>query len=70
MSEPKVGYHFVYHPRPAPELTLRQIVDQLRACQYRCEAGPLEHNTAFMELERRAREEERAGRDSPARAAL
>lgn len=30
--------------------TLQSIVEQLRSCKYECEAGPLELNTAFIEL--------------------
>ena len=29
---------------------LSQIVNQLLACNYECEAGKLEHNLAFQEL--------------------
>lgn len=33
-------------------MKLREIVEQLRSCGYTCEAGALENNVAFMELER------------------
>lgn len=36
--------------------TLREIVDQLKACEYACIAGKLENNEAFQELERLANE--------------
>lgn len=35
-------------------MTLLEIVEQLKSCGYRCEAGSLEMNTAFVELERMA----------------
>lgn len=35
-------------------MTLPEIVEQLRACQYECQAGALENNVAFVELERLA----------------
>jgi len=38
---------------PPPNLTyyaLQSIVEQLKSCQYTCEAGPLENNTAFLAL--------------------
>jgi hypothetical protein len=38
-------------PQPAP---LQRIVEQLRWCNYSCEAGALEDNTAWRELERLA----------------
>lgn len=52
----KSGYHFVRAPLPNPfaTSTLAEIVQQLTDCGYRCEAGPLELNLAFMELRRRA----------------
>ncbi len=31
-------------------LKLRKIVRQLRSCEFECEAGPLELNTAFIDL--------------------
>lgn len=34
--------------------SLSQIVTQLKSCRYECEAGPLENNLAFVELERLA----------------
>lgn len=39
--------------------SLREIVEQLERCDYRCEAGPLRLNLAFQELKRRAEEQER-----------
>lgn len=38
-------------------MTLQEIVDQLRWCEFACEAGKLEMNTAFQELEKLAKEE-------------
>lgn len=35
-------------------MTLSEIVDQLKACEYQCVAGPLESNIAFVELEKMA----------------
>jgi hypothetical protein len=35
-------------------MTLQEIVEQLRACGFECEAGPLENNVAFQELVRLA----------------
>lgn len=35
-------------------MTLAEIVEQLRSCNYECEAGRLEDNVAFVELERLA----------------
>jgi hypothetical protein len=32
-------------------MTLKEIVEQLKSCRYECEAGPLENNVAFIELE-------------------
>lgn len=32
------------------KLTLKQIVDQLEACNFECEAGSLTTNSAFIEL--------------------
>lgn len=37
-------------------MTLKEIVEQLKSCGYECEAGPLENNVAFMELEEMANE--------------
>jgi len=34
-----------------------EIVKQLKLCNYQCEAGPLEKNTAFIELEKMAQKE-------------
>ncbi|MEA3186274.1 MAG: hypothetical protein QOD99_104 [Chthoniobacter sp.] len=33
-------------------MTIPEIVEQLKACHYECEAGPLENNIAFRELEK------------------
>lgn len=35
-------------------MTLKEIVEQLESCDYRCEAGSLENNVAFQELKRLA----------------
>lgn len=35
--------------------TLAGIVEQLRSCQYECEAGSLENNVAFQALEEMAK---------------
>lgn len=35
-------------------MTLLEIVEQLKACGYHCEAGSLEMNVAFQELEEMA----------------
>lgn len=32
-------------------MTLPEIIEQLKSCQYECEAGPLENNIAFKALE-------------------
>lgn len=37
-------------------MTLQEIVTQLHACGYTCEAGKLENNVAWQELERLAKE--------------
>ncbi len=37
--------------------TLMEIVEQLRACEFKCEAGLLENNTAFVALEEMAERE-------------
>jgi len=29
---------------------LKEIIKQLESCGFTCEAGPLENNTAFLEL--------------------
>lgn len=39
-------------------MKLKEIVEQLKACGYQCEAGPLENNVAFIALEQRAEQEE------------
>lgn len=41
-------------PPTWPNASLADIVAQLRSCGFICEAGPLENNVAFVELERRA----------------
>lgn len=41
--------------------SLAEIVAQLEACGYRCEAGPLELNTAFIALKQRAELEKQSG---------
>lgn len=40
-----------------PELSLAEIVAQLKLCGYECEAGKLENNVAFQALERLAAHE-------------
>lgn len=41
-------------------MTLPEIIAQLEACRFECEAGPLEMNVAFVELKKMAtRQEER-----------
>ncbi|WP_433958550.1 hypothetical protein [Cytobacillus horneckiae] len=35
---------------------LKEIVKQLESCGYTCDAGPLENNTAFLELKSLAEE--------------
>jgi hypothetical protein len=35
---------------------LKEIVEQLESCEYECEGGPLEMNTAFIELKKAALE--------------
>ncbi|MED4411023.1 MULTISPECIES: hypothetical protein [Bacillus subtilis group] len=40
-------------------MKLSEIVDQLKACGFECEAGPLENNVAFVELEKIAKEQSR-----------
>jgi len=37
-------------PRYVTRIALAAIVKQLRLCQYTCEGGPLEKNTAFLAL--------------------
>lgn len=55
-NKPTNGYFYIAPILPNCFATadLLEIVEQLRACEYRCEAGPLVNNLAFMELERRA----------------
>ena len=33
---------------------IKEIVKQLKFCNFQCESGPLEKNTAFIELEKAA----------------
>ncbi|MEC1351687.1 hypothetical protein [Bacillus licheniformis] len=40
-------------------MKLSEIVDQLMGCGFECEAGPLENNVAFVELEKIAKEQSR-----------
>lgn len=35
-------------------MTLQEIIEQLEACGYECEAGPLENNVAWQELKQKA----------------
>jgi hypothetical protein len=44
-------------PNIFADATLSEIVSQLERCDYRCEAGPLRLNLAFIELKRRAEAE-------------
>ena len=44
---------------PPSDMTLLEIVEQLESCAYRCEAGRLELNIAWIELRRRAEREQR-----------
>ncbi len=45
-------------------MNLKEIVEQLEWCRFECEAGPLENNTAFIELKKLAdSEEDRALQD-------
>lgn len=39
-------------------MDLRKIVEQLEACGFECEAGPLENNVAFIALKELAESEE------------
>lgn len=38
-------------PQYVTRYALKAIVEQLRLCEYECEAGPLTLNTAFLALE-------------------
>jgi hypothetical protein len=38
-------------------MTLAEIIEQLEACGYECEAGPLENNVAWQELKEIAQHE-------------
>ena len=60
MSEGKSGYFYVQpiQPNVFATASLAEIVEQLELCKYRSEGGPLELNLAFIELKKRAREEE------------
>lgn len=59
-GKPTTGYFFIapIFSNPYATASLDEIVAQLRSCSYRCEAGPLELNLAFIELMRRAAQEE------------
>lgn len=37
---------------PTKPMTLPEIIAQLEACRFECEAGPLEMNVAFVELKK------------------
>jgi len=52
----KQGYFRVepVQPNIFATATMAEIVDQLELCGYRCEAGALERNIAFIELKRRS----------------
>ena len=40
----------LFLPQYLTRYALKSIIEQLRSCNYECEAGPLENNTAFMAL--------------------
>ena len=40
------------------DMTLKEIVAQLEACHYECQAGPLEMNVAFVNLKKMAEGEQ------------
>ena len=40
----------VFPPHDLTYYALKGIVEQLESCNYECEAGPLERNTAFLAL--------------------
>lgn len=58
---PKRGYYFISDQTQwlpdMKDLSMLELLQQLESCQYRCEAGKLEMNVAFIELRRRAEEE-------------
>ena len=58
MSEQRSGYFYIQPIRPNVFSTasLAELVEQIEACGYRCEAGPLENNLAFIELKERVKE--------------
>lgn len=58
-SEPAAGYYLIQSDRPNPfeGASLAEIVQQLESCGYRCEAGQLQYNLAFIELKKRAESE-------------
>jgi hypothetical protein len=68
-SDPPFGYYHVQPAQPNIFLTasLADIVQQLESCGYRCEAGPLELNIAFIELKRRAEAEAEREKRFPGR---
>lgn len=45
-----------YEPVEESTMTLSEIVQQLRSCQYECEAGSLDNNVAFIALVEMANE--------------
>lgn len=51
-------------------MNLKEIVEQLEKCGFECEAGPLENNTAFVELKEPAELEEEKDLQEKADAAL
>ena len=57
------GYYRVESASPNIYATasLAEIIEQLESCEYRCEAGPLRLNLAFIELKERAEQEVRKG---------
>ena len=40
----------LFPPHDLTKMAMKSIVEQLEACGYECEAGPLEHNIAFRAL--------------------
>jgi hypothetical protein len=55
---PKRGYYFISEQTQwlpdMQSLSMSDLLDQLESCEYRCIAGKLELNVAFIELKRRA----------------
>lgn len=57
----KRGYYRIEKTDPNifADAGLSELIRQLESCGYRCEAGPLENNLAYIELRRRVIEQER-----------